>query len=74
MSYGDFKYLARRTASDKVLSDKASNIAKNTKYDGYQKLGYLASVFFDKKSASGIGTTLANKSDFENMSNEQLAK
>ena len=38
-SYGDFKDLARRTASDKVLRDKAFNIAKNRKYDGYQR-GY----------------------------------
>ena len=50
MAYGDFKDLARRTASDKVLRDKAFNIAKNPKYDGYQR--GLASVvynFFDKK-------------------------
>ena len=37
MAYGDFKYLAKRIASDKVFSDKAFNIAKNTKYDGYQR-------------------------------------
>ena len=36
MAYGDFKDLTRRTASDKMLSDKAFNIAKNPKYDGYQ--------------------------------------
>ena len=36
MAYGDFKYLARRTASDNVLRDKAFNIAKNPKYDRYQ--------------------------------------
>ena len=36
MDYGDFKDLVRRTASDKVLRDKAFNIAKNPKYDGYQ--------------------------------------
>ena len=35
MSYGDFKDLTRRTASDKILLDKAFNIAKNLKYDGY---------------------------------------
>ena len=35
MAYGDFKDLARRTASDKVLRDKAFKIAKNPKYDGY---------------------------------------
>ena len=33
MVYGDFKYLARRTASDKVLRDKVFNITKNSKYE-----------------------------------------
>ena len=37
MAYGDFKDLTRRTASDKILRDKAFNIAKNLKYDGYQR-------------------------------------
>ena len=37
MAYGDFKDLKRRTASDKVLKDKAFSIAKNPKYDGYQR-------------------------------------
>ena len=47
MAYGDFKDLARRTASDKVLRDKAFNIAKNPKYDGYQRgLATMVYVFF----------------------------
>ena len=29
MAYGDFKDLAKRTVSDKVLTDKAFSIAKN---------------------------------------------
>ena len=33
MAYGDFKDLNRRTVADKVLCDKAFNIAKNPKYD-----------------------------------------
>ena len=37
MAYGDFKDLPKRTASDKVLRDKAFSIAKNLKYDGYQR-------------------------------------
>ena len=37
MAYGDFKDLKRRTASDKVLRYKAFSIAKNPKYDGYQR-------------------------------------
>ena len=45
MAYGDFKDLARRTASDKVLRDKAFNVAKNIKYDGYQRS--LASMVYN---------------------------
>ena len=37
MAYGDFKDLAKRTAADKVLINKAFNIAKDPKYDGYQR-------------------------------------
>ena len=37
MAYGDFKHLPWRTASDKVSLDKAFNIAKNPKHDGYQR-------------------------------------
>ena len=33
LAYGDFKDLIRRAASDKILRDKAFNIAKNPKYD-----------------------------------------
>ena len=44
MAYGDFKDLKRRTASDKVLRDKAFNIAKNPKYHGYQR-GLVSMVY-----------------------------
>ena len=37
MAYEDFKDLKRRIFSDKVLRDKAFNVAKNPKYDGYQR-------------------------------------
>ena len=50
MAYGDFKDLARRTASDNVLRDKAFNIAKNPKYDGYERgLGSKVYNVFDEK-------------------------
>ena len=68
MVYGDFKDLKIRTASDEILRDKAINIAKNPKYDGYQR-GFASIVykFFDKKSAgSGVNIPL----EF----NEQLPK
>ena len=35
MAYEDFKDLNRRTLADKVLRDKAFNIATCPKYDGY---------------------------------------
>ena len=37
MFYGGFKDLNRRAVADKVLRDKAFNIAKNPKYEGYQR-------------------------------------
>ena len=57
MAYGAFKDIARRTASDKSLRDKAFNIAENPKYDGYQReLSSMVYKFFDKRSTgSGVG-------------------
>ena len=37
MDSGDFEDLNRRTIADKVLRDKAFNIAKNAKHDRYQR-------------------------------------
>ena len=37
MAYGDFNESARRTASDKILRDKAFNFAKNPKCDGCKR-------------------------------------
>ena len=36
MAYGNFKDLTEKTATDKILLDKAFNIGKNPKYDGHQ--------------------------------------
>ena len=55
MAYGDFKYLKRRTASDKVLRDKAFNVAKNPKYDGYQR--GLASMIYKFLTKSRFAST-----------------
>ena len=37
MAYRDFKDLAKITAADKELRDKAFKIASDQKYDGYSK-------------------------------------
>ena len=62
----DFEDLTRRTASEKVLRNKAFNIAKNSKYDEYQRgLASMVYNFFDKKFAlladkSAAGSGVAN--------------
>ena len=74
---GDFKDLARRKASDKVLRDNAFNITKNPKYDGYQRgLASVVYKFFDKNSASLTdksvsGGSIANNEIKQNL---QLAE
>ena len=84
MAYGESKYLNRRTASDKILCDKAFIIAKNPKYNGYQRgLTSFVYRFFDKKSsaARARSETLATRNKFagsgiknENISNKELAQ
>ena len=67
MAYGDFKDIARRTASDKVLREETFNIAKNPKYDGFQTgLTSMVYKFIDRKT-KGSGDNIPL--DF----NEQLA-
>ena len=69
MAYGDFEDLKGRIFSDKALRDKAFNIAKNPKYDGYQRgLASMVYKFFDKKSK---GSGIANNEIKQNL---QLAK
>ena len=55
-AYPDHKDLINRAEADKVLRDKAYDIASNPKYDGYQKgLASMVYKFFDKKSTgSGV--------------------
>ena len=67
MAYGNFKDLAKRTVSDKVLRNKAFNFAKDPKYDGYQRgLASVVYKFFDKKTS---GSCANNKI----KQNQQLA-
>ena len=50
MTYGDFTDLGKITTADKILRDKAFNVAKDPKDDGYQRgLTSMIYKFFDKK-------------------------
>ena len=67
MAYGDFKDLARRTASGKVLRNKVFSIAKNPKYDGYQRgLASMVYKFFDEKSCGGAIKSMPNQRPLHN--------
>ena len=60
--YGDIKDLAWRRAPVKVLHDKALDVAKNPKYDGYQRgLASMVYNFFVKRSVKGCSSTFTNK-------------
>ena len=67
MAYGEFKDLKKRTADDDVLRDKTFDIAKDPKYDVYQR-GFASMLynFFGKKTA-GSGVKFIPQ-------NEQLAE
>ena len=72
MAYGDFKDLTRGTVSDKTVRDDAFNIAKNTKYDGYQRrIASMVYKYFHKKT-SGCG--IKNEIIFNKELAEELHK
>ena len=50
-AYSNSKDLIKRTVADKILKNRAFNIAKDPKDDGYQRgLASMVYKFFDKKS------------------------
>ena len=59
-------FSTRRAASDKILRGKAFNIAKNPRYDGYQRglASMVYKIFDNETSGSGIKN--------ENVSNNEL--
>ena len=49
-TYSDSKDLAKRTISDKILKDRAYEIARNCVYHGYRRaLASMVYTFFHKK-------------------------
>ena len=68
MANEDFKDLPGRAAADKILHDKAFDIAKNPRFDGYQRgLASMVFKFFNKKIARGAVEN-------EIMQNKELAE
>ena len=70
--YSDSKDLIKRTVADQILKNRAFNIAKDKKYDGYQRgLAFMVYKFFDKKTA-GRGVKHVNTKF--TPQNQQLAE
>ena len=67
MAYCDFKDLNRGIFADKVLCDKAFNVAKDAKYDGYQP--GPASMVYKLSDNSGVNA----HADNEIKQNHQLS-
>ena len=66
-----FKDLARRADSDKVLRDKAFNITRNLKYDGYQR--GLVSMNFLIKNPQVVALNLFQINNLQmNVINQSL--
>ena len=74
--------MPRRTALDGVLHDKAFNIAKNPKYDRYQRgLASMVYKIFDRRSnlltdISALGGSIKNmlKQELANNHTKELLK
>ena len=73
-AYGKSKDLAKRTQSDKVFRDKAFKVARDPKYDGYQRgLASMVYKFFDK-NPSGRGVDTEPNCQLANEIHRQIIK
>ena len=76
-AYSDSKYLTKRTVADKSLKNKAFDIAKDPKYDGYQRgLASMVYNFLDSKVADKkpVGSGAKHVNTKITSQNEQLAE
>ena len=78
-AYSDSKDLTKRTVADKILKNRVFDIAKDPKYDGYQRgLASMVYKFFDSKVASpdkkSVGSGVKRINTKITTQNEQLAE
>ena len=78
-AYSDSKDLTKRTIANNILKNKAFDIAKDPKYDGYQRgLASMVYKFFDSKVASpdkkSVGSGEKQINTKITPQNEQLAE
>ena len=74
-AYAGHKDLINRTEVDKVIRDKAYDIASNPKYDGYQRgLASMVYKLFDKKSTGSGFKKLKNTARYSSIFADELHK
>ena len=74
-AYSESQDLAKRTISDKILKDRAYDIARNCGYDGYQRvLASMVYKFFDKETRSGAGAISKVRISLSEQLAEELNK
>ena len=68
--------MSKTIQSDKVLRDKAFDIASNPKYDGHQRgLASMVGKFFDKKSrGSGVNFMRNQSSTWKKLNKSIIRK
>ena len=70
-AYSDSKDLTKRTVADKILKNKAFDIAKDPKYDGYQRgLASMVYKFFDSKVSGNGVSSFASKTNLAALKTE----
>ena len=73
-AYADYKDLVNRTRADKVLKNRAFEIASDPKYDGCQRgLASMVYKFFDKKSSGSGASKTSRANEMSEVSNVKLA-
>ena len=72
MTYRNFIDLTKRRASDKILCDKAFNIAKNPKNDGYNRDSAL--MLYTKQLKTKIFLIKNQQKNYTNQLSEKLIK
>ena len=74
-AYSDSKDLTKRTIADKNLKNRAFDIAKDPKYDGYQRgLGSMVYKFFDLKVAGGGAKLIPENEQLANELHKPIIK
>ena len=73
--YSDSKDLTKRTVADKILKNKAFDIAKDPKYDGYERgLASMVYNFFDSKVSGSVAKLTPENEQLANELNKPIIR